>query len=192
MDRPRKQCRECLGWYDRQAGFALNSRSGGYTRITTIPRQRRSRCIACEQNSRDEAKRRNRWTKKARDTLGRHARKYKLSPAEFRARYSWSVERIAHDMEHAFDNTCSFCWKPYADMPGGYASVTIDIFDRDAEPFYQTNTRCCCPTCNTEKGKMTPEEWARRLQFYREHAENELKRKNNRLLGLPLFEIFAA
>lgn len=180
IDRPRKQCRQCLGVYDLEAGFGL--RGPCDTRIT-----RRPRCIVCEQEARDAVKERDRWKIKARDTLRRHARKYKLSPAEFGTRYAWTVERIAHDLKHAFENTCCYCWKPYAEMPVGIANATIDIFDRGMEPFY-SNTRCCCPTCNTEKGRMTPEQWARRLLVYREHAENKQRRANNRLYGLPLFK----
>jgi hypothetical protein len=165
-ERPRLQCLECKGWFDAESGFRLNphAKGRGHTRVPT----RRARCIGCEQEARDARKQANRWVVKARDTIRRHARKYGLSVSEFSNRYAWTAQRIAHDFQHAFDNTCPYCWRRYIDMPVGFANVTIDIRNREEEPFYHINTERCCPTCNTEKRDMNPQQWARRLQYWRE------------------------
>lgn len=44
--------------------------------------------------------------------------------------------------------------------------VTLDIVDRDREPFYCTNTKWCCAICNSEKGSMTPDEYEVRRQMW--------------------------
>lgn len=178
--RPRAVCAECSGCFDAESGFAANF---GYTRITKSSRvqYRRRKCIRCEQNARDAAKQANRWLIKARDTLGRHTRRYNethntsLTPTQFSHKFFWVPARIAHDMRHAYDNTCMYCWYPYAKMPSGIASVTIDIRDRDDDPAYHINVCVCCNTCNTEKGRMTPEQWQRRLQYWKEVREHDAK-----------------
>jgi hypothetical protein len=52
-------------------------------------------------------------------------------------------------------------------MTHGLADVTIDVIDPAKEPFYSTNTRPCCMTCNRAKHDMSPEDWAKRLLGWR-------------------------
>jgi hypothetical protein len=165
----------------------------GYTRIAKTRVQYRHRaCIRCEQDRRDAAKQQNRWLIKARDTLGRHTRRYNavhgtnLTAAEFSHRFFWMPVRIAHDMKHAYDNTCMYCWQPYVEMPAGLAAVTVDIRDRTSDPFYQTNVGICCNTCNTEKGRMTPEQWQGRLQYWKEVRDHDAK-AGVRRINMPLW-----
>lgn len=136
-------------------------------------RARRSVCIGCEQTERDERKRQRRALEKARWTLRFHAAREGMTAPAFGARYGWVVARIVHDIEHAFENTCGYCWRPYAEMEHGLADVTIDIVDRDKPPYYDTNTKPCCRTCNTEKGKLSPEAWALKLQAWRRWRERK-------------------
>lgn len=184
--RPRKRCFECGGVFDVEAGFARNRR--GDMHIT------RATCIGCEQEQRDTAKQEDRWFQKARDTLRRHTRNFNrvrhtsLKPSDFSERFSWKIDRIAHAMSHAFENTCEYCWKPYEEMSNGYSNVTVDIYDRDDDPFW-SNTRICCHTCNTEKGHMTPEQWARRLQYWREKYDHDRKFPRAKQAALPLIII---
>lgn len=177
--RPRAICRECGGCFDLEGGFAINHLR--YTRITHLRSGRRAACIRCEQEARDAAKRANRWLIKARDTLARHTRRYNelhdtsLTATQFSHKFLWVPSRIAHDMKHAYDNTCMYCWHPYSEMPSGIASVTIDIRDRNLDPSYHTNVCVCCNTCNTEKGRMTLEQWQRRLQYWKDVREHDAK-----------------
>ena len=190
--RPRKRCNECGGIFDVEAGFARAGHAKDSSGLLYI--YSRPVCIGCEQGQRDRAKAENRWRIKARDTLRRHSAKFNvtrnlsLSTDEFSDRFVWRIERIAHDMSHAFENTCNYCWKPYGEMPNGHWNVTVDIYDRGADPFY-SNTRICCQTCNREKGQMTPEQWARRLQYWQEKRDHDQKFPRMRQPGLPLFII---
>jgi hypothetical protein len=191
--RPRAICRgECGGCFDAEYGFAKNL---SYTRITNGSRvqYRHRACIRCEQNRRDATKKANRWLIKARDTLARHTRRYnekhdtRLTAAQFSKRFFWVPARIAHDMKHAHENTCMYCWQPYEEMPSGLAAVTVDIRDRSGDPFYHTNVGICCNTCNTEKGRMTPEQWQGRLQYWKEVKEHDARVGGSRRVNLPLW-----
>ncbi len=122
----------------------------------------RSVCIGCEQAARDESRQPARWIGRARDTIKAHAHRAQMPIGMFGARYGWDVARIAHDLEHAFENSCVYCRHPYSEMGHGLADITLDIVDPAAEPHYATNVRPCCRTCNAEKGTLTPAQWARK------------------------------
>ena len=156
-------CPRCGTHYPADVAEVMFAR---HRRALGIHRARHSVCIPCEQTRRDDKKRARRWLTKARDTLKNHAKNYDLSPEAFGARYGWDVERIAHDLEHAYANTCCYCWNPYAEMGHGLADVTLDIEDPDDPPYY-ANTTPCCITCNRAKARLTKDQWARRLQGWR-------------------------
>lgn len=183
--RPRVTCIGCAGSFDAEYGFAIRGRD--YTRIV-----RHRECVGCKQEKRDAVKQQNRWLIKARDTLARHTRRYNeahdlnLTAKQFSQQFFWVTARIAHDMKHASENTCSYCWRPYAEMPAGLAAVTVDIRDRSVDPFYHRNVGICCNTCNTEKGQMTPEQWQGRLQYWKEKQEHDA-RTGHRRINLPLW-----
>jgi len=84
-------------------------------------------------------------------------------PADLRHRYGWDIDRMAHDLLHTHENTCPYCWQPFSEMEHGLADVTLDVVDPDAEPHYRTNTRWCCASCNREKGRTPPHDWAVKL-----------------------------
>ena len=189
--RPKATCIECGGCFDAEYGFATSLRytrmSNGGTRL-----YRRRGCVGCQQEKRDAIKQANRWLIKARDTLDRHRRKYNavhsvdLTAKQFSQKFFWIPARIAHDLKHAFENTCSYCWRLYSEMPAGLAAVTVDIRDRAEDPFYHTNVGICCNTCNTEKGRMTPEQWQGRLQYWKEKQEHDAS-TGRRRINLPLW-----
>lgn len=187
--RLRQTCIDCCGSFDLEYGFAVH-------RVYRTRIVRHLVCIGCQQEKRDAAKQDNRWLIKARDTLGRHARKYnakhetKFTAKEFSRKFFWVPERIAHDLKHASENTCSYCWRPYTEMPAGIAAVTLDIRDRSAEPFYHINVAVCCNTCNTEKGQMSPEQWQGRLQYWKEKQEYDAQ-TGRRRIDLPIFNATA-
>jgi hypothetical protein len=161
-------CRKCGTVYPVDIAPLMFRRNSGVRRI----RDTRSICIPCEQTRGDARKRLRRSIRKAHSTIGHHAKRFGLTKREFERRYGWTADRIAHDIEHAHDNTCCYCQQPYADMAHGLADVTIDIIDPAKEPFYSTNTRPCCMTCNRAKSDMSPEDWAKRLlgwRLWREH-----------------------
>jgi hypothetical protein len=146
-------------------------------------------CIGCEQEARDARKKKNPWIAKAQSTIAHHAKKYKMRIPTFRERYGWTIERVAHDLQHAYDNTCPYCWRPYQEMKHGLADVTLDVLYPDKPPQYRTNIRACCRTCNTEKSTMDPEKWERRLRFWRVRKAHIDRLKDDAIYGLPLFEV---
>ena len=92
---------------------------------------------------------------------------------------------MAHDLRHALDNTCAYCWFPYNEMGHGLDDVTVDIIDPKKDPYYHTNVQWCCRTCNSAKSTLPPELWARRLIEFRRRAVYLTKAGPDG--GLPLF-----
>ena len=120
-------------------------------------RYRANICRACEQTGRDERKVVNRWPTKARDVIRRHAVRLGVDKTDLVGRYGWDPERLAHDAQYQYGNGCNYCGGSYAGMGHGLADITLDIIDRDRPPYYRSNTKWCCQTCNRKKGAMTPE-----------------------------------
>jgi hypothetical protein len=65
-------------------------------------------------------------------------------------------------------------------MEHGLSDITVDIWDPRLPPDIE-NTRIMCRTCNTEKGAMTPEEWAERKRCWRLWKENQKDPANGTL-----------
>lgn len=145
-----KTCSKCGGNYDAAVFFRRND-------LAYTPARSGSRpiCIGCEQNDRDETKRRNRWLTKARDALRGHARKLGFTTSELADTYGWSTERMAHEAEHAYDNGCPECGDSFRDMGHGLADITLDVIDPQSPPIYGMNTRWICMTCNRAKGRTS-------------------------------------
>ena len=165
---------------DRREGRA-ESRGAGI-----LAPHRRTVCAGCEQTEADRRKLANRELVKANNALSTHAAKYGMDRAAFALRYGWDVRRMAYDLAHAHANTCTYCWQPYADMGNGLADVTLDIVDPAAEPYYRTNTRWCCRTCNAQKHRTSPELWSRRCGAWAEWRSNQGRAPDQpRLFSLP-------
>lgn len=113
-------------------------------------------CRPCEQTKRDERKIRDRWAVKARDVIRRHAVRLQVSKEDLVGRYGWDPARLAHDAEFQYGNGCSYCGHQYVAMGHGLADITLDIMDRAQAPYYRTNTKWCCQTCNRKKGDRDP------------------------------------
>jgi len=156
---PMKRCAECgrrfgLSFFRRNRALYAYSANGTH-----------ARCIGCEQTARDnnKASPEGRWREKIVGTIRRHARRLGHSVEILQDRYGWTVSNMLHDAQHAYKNGCPYCHRNFAAMGHGLNDVTLDIVDRDKAPFYVTNAKWVCPTCNKEKSTMTPEEWAARL-----------------------------
>lgn len=120
-------------------------------------RYNRQTCRPCEQTRRDQLKIRDRWTVKARDVIRRHAARFGIDKNDLVQRYGWETERLAHDAEFQYGNGCNYCGHQYREMGHGLGDITLDVVDRDKPPYYRTNTKWCCQTCNRKKGVMEPE-----------------------------------
>ncbi len=179
-----QHCKKCSGDYPA-ACFNVDSR------LTSKTTRRRIVCSMCEQTTGDEKKRENRWIVKARGTIRRHAAKYiKLGYAssieDFSSKFGWKIEKIAHDLQHAYDNQCR-CGESYKDMGNGFRDVTLDITDPRQPPYY-TNTGPLCSTCNTKKHKTPPAEWGARMVGWDLWKQNQEKIKNGLMASPQLFE----
>lgn len=127
---------------------------------------RTSVCRPCEQTARDAKKLNNRWAVKARDVIRRHAARFEISKEDLVERYGWDPKRLAHDAEHQYGNGCNYCGEQYQAMGHGLGDITLDVMDRDRSPYYRTNTKWCCQTCNRKKGAMAPEDFELDRQVY--------------------------
>jgi hypothetical protein len=182
----RVRCVDCMvdleEWF-----FSRDSNANRSTRITA-----RKRCKACEQERRDRKKKDNRFIYKATSVIYRHAKKYVksglvASVKEFQSKYDWQSDRIAHDIEHAFANGCPYCSIPFSERQGGLAELTLDILDPGQQPYYRTNTKYCCATCNKEKQRTPPQLWAAHLvEWDRRAAELNRRRRNPNTLWQSL------
>ena len=164
-----RTCDRCRWAYDEDAFFNLY----GSKDSRILESRRRTTCAGCEQTLGDAKKNEQRSITKAANAISSHAKRHNMPRSEFAHRYDWDLKRMAYDIDHAYENTCVYCWQPYASMDGGLSVVTIDIIDPTAEPYYRTNTKWCCRTCNTQKQRMTPALWARRCAAWAQWRENQ-------------------
>jgi len=171
----RRRCSRCGGVFD-EIFFSRNTRGSAIAN----PSNWRSVCNGCQQTGRDTVKRGNRPLAKARATTRTHSRKYigrglASDLADFKDRYGWDDQQMAHDIEYQSGNGCPYCHKQFSSMAHGLADVTLDVVDPQALPFYRTNCRWVCSTCNKAKRDDPPELWARKLQCW---AQFEATQKN--------------
>lgn len=126
-------------------------------------------CGLCKTTARTKAKEENRFITKAKNTINHHAKKFaepkdkrpawlsSPSGAELTDRFLWTINQIAHDMEHAWQNGCDDCHAKFQGMPNGLHDLTVDIIDPLKPPYWGLNTRFLCTTCNRAKSKTPPE-----------------------------------
>lgn len=160
-----RQCLKCTVIYpglEAHAMFRANADSRrGQMHLAAQPRH--VTCIACELTTRTQEKIRDRWRSKANDTISRHAKRLGITRHRLITEFGWHPDLIAHDLEHAYSNSCCYCDGGYAEMPNGLADLTIDVIDPGAPPYYRTNAQPCCATCNREKHQTPPHLWAAKL-----------------------------
>ncbi len=141
-------------------------------------------CRPCEQTGRDTKKRANRWAVKSRDVIRRHALTLGSrwdnvqDPDDLIRIYGWDPDRLAHDAEFQYGNGCNYCGHRYQDMGHGLADITLDVVDREKPPYYRTNTKWCCQTCNRKKGKLDPTDFEADRQIYEIWSESQAKQYN--------------
>jgi hypothetical protein len=167
-----KDCPQCSGRYDAEAFFHRST-----TRSAT-----RRLCIGCFQSNSDTKKHADRWRVKIRDTTNRHGRRLGIPVDVLKARYGWHAEEMQHDAEHAWENGCPYCRKPFKSMPRGLGELTVDIVDPKLPPHYTTNTKYVCNTCNKQKQRTPPELWARKLIAWRQWEQQRLTGPRQRCL----------
>ncbi len=181
--RPQKKCSRCGFEGDALAFFRKN------------PDFRRARiharavCIGCEVTSRNKPDESARWRRKACATISHHARKFGIPSPELQAKFGWDVGQMAHDAEHAHGNGCHYCSVPFSSMGNGMADISLDIIDRDRQPFYRTNTRWACLTCNRQKSTLPPEIFALRQIEWKRFLAYKEKAEVNPYFGLPLLQV---
>ena len=181
-----KKCSKCGGEWDEEAFFrrdtSINRRSAG-----ALAEQYRTVCIGCELTERNDPTPEERARRKAHNTTALHAAKCGMTPNDFAKRYGWDIERIVYDIIHGHENTCPYCWEKYERMGHGLTDMTLDIINREREPYYRTNTKWCCSTCNREKASLPAELWERRLIVWPQYMKWRNSVLANPTHGLPLF-----
>src|SRR5262249_8552851 len=151
-----RTCARCGYTYEgEEVEVAFQSAMG--SRSTRTSGHKRSICVVCIQTDGDQVKQRNRYLVKAASTIKRHAAKYGLSVAAFGESYGGSLSQLAHDLEHQYKKGCSSCHGNYEKRGHGLQDITVYIVNRLAEPYYGTNVKLCCGTCNKAKGSLPPD-----------------------------------
>lgn len=148
-------------------------------------------CRGCQQHARDTKKRANRSREKARRTIRTHAEKYirlgiVKTAEEFIKRFSWDIDQIAHDIDHAYQNGCKYCYVFFLEMDMGLAYLTLDIINPKLLPFYKTNTKWVCGTCNRNKSEKSPEKWEEDMYNMKRWKVQQEKLKLNPYEKMPL------
>ena len=129
-------------------------------------------CRLCKQDKRTEVKHKNRWGPKVNKTRLNHSKEDALDiPVEILINsYGWESNIMIHDGAHAYSNGCTECHIPYKEMEHGLRDITLDIWDPSVEPFYGSNVRWICSSCNSAKGDMPPADWAAYKRLWRQRA----------------------
>lgn len=151
-----KRCERCGGEYDVRF-FRRNHATYSY-----VASGSQSLCMGCEQLSRDGRKKPTdgRWAAKIRDTIRRHAVRLNLTVRQLQQEFGWTIDRMVHEAQHAYANGCQYCGERFADMGHGLHDLTLDIVNREDPPYYITNTRWVCQTCNRQKSKTAAKDWS--------------------------------
>jgi hypothetical protein len=186
-----KTCKKCEQTFEPAEAFFR--KRNDRRRLTAVSHQRlHAVCIGCELTARTERKKTNRPREKARRTRQAHADKYiKRSVikdrSDFAQRYGWDLDQMAHDIQHAYQNGCPYCHQMFAEMVHGLADVTLDIINPELLPYYETNVKWVCMTCNREKKKTSPDLWGAKLQCWKQWREHQEALKHDPYLG-TMFE----
>lgn len=161
---PNRTCSRC------GTSYASHLIAAAFRNWTDISRRSVHRsppvCRPCEQTARDKKKRDNRWPTKARDTIRLHVRRLGVPKQDLITVYGWDPKTLAHEAEFQYGNGCSYCGHPYREMGHGPSDITLDIIDHRQPPYYRTNTKWCCQTCNRKKGDRGPEFFELDRQVY--------------------------
>lgn len=181
---PQQPCKKCGTTYygdEVEAMFVVTDWKG-YTKSNPT-------CNACLLTARTEAKIVNRFVAKAKSTFRHHAKAFMeerenrpawiSAPAELADRFSWDVNRIAQDMEHAWQGSCE-CGQRFEDMPNGTHDLTVDIINPKEPPHWGINTRFLCTTCNRKKSQTPARLWGAMKA-----AWSRWKRRQEELAKMP-------
>lgn len=161
-----RRCTRCGTFYEAYL-VARAFRRGTQSEVRMHANFTRAICRPCEQTARDDIKQDDRWKAKARDTIRRHAERLNIPKDDLIRRYGWDPARLAHEAEHAYGNGCSYCGHPYRDMGHGLSDITLDVQD-NTQPYYRTQTKWCCQTCNRKKGTLRPADFEADRQIFEE------------------------
>jgi len=153
----RKTCKKC--------GFTADEKW-----FTNKPRKS-AICPMCQQETRDKHKSENRATTKARRIIYSHAKKFSIKPIELIKKFGWDIKRIVHDINRAYENSCPYCYQLYKQMGNGLRDITLDIVNPNKPPYYSTNTKLCCSTCNSIKGQRGVDTFGLHLVMVQQRQE---------------------
>lgn len=177
MKAEEKCCKECGILYDAE-WFVKTSVVSVVSLVKQqrITPQRRNICPMCNQTAKDKKKHENRAIEKARRIIYSHGKKlagtYGIKNGrDLIDRFGWSINRLQHDINHAYNNGCSYCGTLYKSMEHGLRDLTLDIVNREAAPYYGTNTHLCCATCNSMKGQRSPSAFGLHLAMVKRWKE---------------------
>ena len=89
-----------------------------------------------------------------------------MTSQELDREYGWKFSRLLKDAQRAYEHSCAYCERKFAEMGYALADLTLDIVNPDAPPFYITNVRWVCATCNRQKNRTPSAQWAARRVWW--------------------------
>ena len=164
-----KRCVSCGGNYFLEFFRRSYSRTNGHS--ANEAQSYRDRCMGCEASIKKEVQADRSLRRKAKGTMDRHAASLKRQGkirdyADLEELYGWSLDRMVKDIKHVLSEGCSYCFQKVDATEQRLRVVTLDIFDPQKPPDYNTNVKWCCKKCNSEKGDMAPEVWGARSAMW--------------------------
>lgn len=166
-----KTCKRC-GFRAPEEWFVKSRKvTSIFASKNTGENYRQTVCPMCQQEVRDKKKWSNRWIVKARNAIYNHAKKYGMKPQEFVDNFGWETAKVAHMMQHDYENSCSYCHHLFKNMGHGLRDITLDVIHPELPPYFQTNVIPVCQTCNSSKGKRDGTSFGLHLQMVKKRQE---------------------
>ena len=91
--------------------------------------------------------------------LRRHAERLSIPKSDLIKRHGWNVSYMAVEAQQTYAGACPYCHATFEGMGHGLQDITLDIVDPAQPPYYRTNARWVCQTCNRKKGRLSPAEF---------------------------------
>jgi hypothetical protein len=80
--------------------------------------------------------------------------------------YGWDLGTMVQQIKEVRKGVCGYCWRPFVEMEHGLQDISLDILNPEDLPYYRTNVRWCCSTCNSAKNRMGPSRWAAKQEMW--------------------------
>jgi len=179
-----KRCSNCGGEY--LLAFFRHSGGGGRVDHSSDKRQlHRDRCIGCESTIERSEMLDRQLRRKATEARRRHGKRLQelgviRKRDDLETVFGWSLDKMVDDIKRTIGEGCPYCTLPVV-SEDDFGRVTLEILNPDHSPYYATNVRWCCSSCNAEKHRLSTDDWGARQTMWRRWRLNEARRESDPL-----------